>query len=58
VGNKCDLEEERTVQKEMAESFSLMNNIEFIEASAKNNANVQKAFERISEITMKRQKEL
>ena len=58
VGNKCDLEEERVVQKEVAESFSTMNNMGFVEASAKNNDNVQIAFERISEITLKRQKEM
>lgn len=34
VGNKCDLEESRQVQKTEVEVFSRNNNVPFIEASA------------------------
>ena len=44
VGNKCDLESERKVQKEEVENFSKSNGLEFLEASALNKINVKEAF--------------
>ena len=45
VGNKTDLEEFRQVRKEDVESYSTENNIFAIETSAKNNVNIDEAFE-------------
>ena len=45
IGNKCDLEDERKVSKEEGEKFALKYNIKFFECSAKNNINVNQAFE-------------
>ena len=45
IGNKSDLDEKREVSKEEAESKAQKNKFGFMEASAKDNNNVQKAFE-------------
>ena len=44
VGNKVDLEEERVVSKDEGEEMSKRCKAGFIEASAKNNINVNEAF--------------
>jgi GTPase SAR1 family protein len=44
VGNKCDLENERTVQTDEARTFSEQNELSFIETSAKDGTNVEEAF--------------
>lgn len=53
IGNKCDLEEKRTVStqqgKELAETYGM----KFIETSAKNNTNVNEAFELLGREIMK-----
>ena len=53
IGNKCDLEEKRTVStqqgKELAETYGM----QFIETSAKSNTNVSEAFELLGKETMK-----
>ena len=43
VGNKCDIET-RQVEQEMAEDYAEKNNMSFVEASAKNNINVNEIF--------------
>jgi len=45
IGNKSDLDEKREVSKEEAESKAQKNKFGFMETSAKDNNNVQKAFE-------------
>jgi small GTP-binding protein len=45
IGNKSELDEKREVSKEEAESKAQKNNFGFMETSAKDNNNVQKAFE-------------
>ena len=45
IGNKSDLNEKREVSKEEAESKAQKNKFGFMETSAKDNNNVQKAFE-------------
>ena len=45
VGNKCDLEEKRKVNKEEGETFSRENNINFYETSAKDGINVNNVFQ-------------
>lgn len=53
IGNKCDLEEKRTVStqqgKELAETYGM----QFIETSAKSNTNVSEAFELLGKEVMK-----
>ena len=45
VGNKCDREEERKIDKDKAKEFAKLKNLCFLETSAKNNENVEKLFE-------------
>ena len=45
IGNKSDLDEKREVSKEEGESKAQKNKFAFMETSAKDNNNVQKAFE-------------
>ena len=44
VGNKCDLEEKRQVNKEEVEKYCEENNLSFLEASALNTINVKESF--------------
>ncbi|KAJ5077766.1 hypothetical protein M0811_05456 [Anaeramoeba ignava] len=45
IGNKCDLEKERKISKEMGQKFAEENKALFMETSAKDGTNIQKAFE-------------
>lgn len=49
VGNKCDLESERQVNKEVAKNFAKENNLLFLETSAKSGTNIEKIFQILSE---------
>ena len=49
VGNKCDLNDNRKISYENAESFAKENNMFYIETSAKNNVNVNKLFDIIAD---------
>jgi Ras-related protein Rab-1A len=44
VGNKCDMEEKRAVSYQEGRDFADSLNMEFVETSAKNATNVEKAF--------------
>ena len=44
VGNKCDLEEKRQVNKEEVDNYCKANKISFLEASALNTINVKESF--------------
>lgn len=44
VGNKCDLEKQRQVTREMGENFASEHGFPFVETSAKNAVNVETAF--------------
>merc|ERR1712100_613558 len=44
VGNKCDLEEQRQVQKQQGTDLAEKYSCAFMETSAKNNTNVEEAF--------------
>ena len=50
VGNKIDLEENREVTKEEAESFAKKHDLIFIETSAKTSENVNKSFRNTTKI--------
>ena len=50
IGNKSDLEEERTVPLKILEEFCLEKKINFLETSAKNNINLKEAFNKIVEL--------
>lgn len=45
IGNKCDLEHLRVVKKEVADRFARENGLSFLETSALEKTNVDKAFE-------------
>ena len=45
VGTNCDLEDERIISYEEGKDFAINNGKKFIEVSAKNNINVNEAFE-------------
>eukprot|EP01133_Synstelium_polycarpum_P001166 gene1166-1336_t len=45
LGNKCDTNERRVVTQEEGARFADANNILFLETSAKDNTNVERAFE-------------
>ena len=57
VGNKLDLESDRSVSTEEAKKFSLENNLLFYEVSAKDNINVHFAFDQLSNQMIKHKKE-
>lgn len=44
LGNKCDMEDKRQVRREKGEEIAAQHRIPFLETSAKNNTNVEKAF--------------
>ena len=50
VGNKCDLQEERQVMKETAELFAIKENCLYLEASARDNVNVEQIFHEIGNL--------
>ena len=52
VGNKCDNEKQRIVEKKDASSFASQMGIEFIETSAKENVNVTQLFEMLTNSMM------
>lgn len=53
LGNKCDLENERKVSKKEAEDFAQKIGSKYFEISAKNNANIEKAFEELIRKTIR-----
>ena len=54
IGNKCDLESQRVVPTATAKSFAEELNIPFIETSAKEGVNVDKAFIQLTEALVAR----
>ena len=56
VGNKCDLDEKRTINTDEAKKFvsELGDDIDLIETSAKDSVNVEKAFIELARKALKR----
>ena len=50
IGNKCDLEQEREIQFEEGQAFANRNGMQFVETSAKNNTNINEAFEALAKL--------
>ena len=50
IGNKCDLNDERKVQKDEGVNYARENNIAFFETSAKENINITEMFEKLVEV--------
>ena len=44
IGNKCDMDDKRCITRARGEALAREHNIPFLETSAKNNVNVEKAF--------------
>jgi len=53
IGNKCDLEHKRVVDYHTAKALADRLNMPYLETSAKAATNVEKAFEKLAENTMK-----
>jgi len=49
VGNKCDLDDERVIEKEKALEYAEEEKVEYIETSSKTGENVQKAISQLCE---------
>ncbi|KAG8243683.1 Ras- protein Rab-10 [Homalodisca vitripennis] len=49
LGNKCDMEDKRAVNKERGEAIAREHSIRFMETSAKANINIEKAFNELAE---------
>ena len=49
IGNNCDLEDKREVSYQEGKDFAQKNNMLFFEVSAKNNTNINEAFESLVE---------
>lgn len=47
IGNKCDLDDQRQVSTEEGKKFAVKNEISFLETSAKDKTNVNKAFQMV-----------
>jgi len=49
LGNKCDMEDSRVVPKERGDAIAREHGIKFMETSAKNNVNIERAFHELAE---------
>ena len=54
VGNKCDLEEERKVQKEEGENIAKEYNVKFYETSSKEGINIEDSFKELIKLILSR----
>ncbi|XP_014248382.1 ras-related protein Rab-10 [Cimex lectularius] len=54
LGNKCDMEDKRTVSKQRGETIAREHGVRFLETSAKDNTNVEKAFYELAEVILDR----
>ena len=54
IGNKCDMEDRRCIARERGEALAREHFIPFLETSAKNNVNVEKAFFEMARLILKK----
>ena len=54
LGNKCDKTEERKVQEIKIKQYCEIKKLPYFETSAKNNQNVENAFEEVAKLALKR----
>ena len=54
IGNKCDMDDRRCIDRARGEALAREHAIPFLETSAKNNVNVEKAFFEITRLILKK----
>ena len=54
IGNKCDMDDRRCIDRSRGESLAREHAIPFLETSAKNNVNVEKAFFEMARLILKK----
>jgi Ras-related protein Rab-10 len=54
IGNKCDMDDRRCIDRSRGEALAREHAIPFLETSAKNNVNVEKAFFEIARLILKK----
>ena len=52
IGNKCDLENDREIQTKEGQDFANRNGMQFMETSAKEDKNINEAFEALAKLMM------
>jgi Ras-related protein Rab-10 len=54
IGNKCDMDDKRCIQRARGEALAREHAIPFLETSAKNNINIEKAFFEMTRLILKK----
>jgi Ras-related protein Rab-10 len=54
VGNKCDMDDKRCISKTRGDALAREHAIPFLETSAKNNVNIEKAFFEMARLVLKK----
>jgi len=54
IGNKCDMDDKRCISKARGDALAREHAIPFLETSAKNNINVEKAFFEMARLILKK----
>jgi Ras-related protein Rab-10 len=54
IGNKCDMEDKRCITRARGEALAREHAIPFLETSAKNNINIEKAFFEMGRLVLKK----
>ena len=54
IGNKCDMEDKRCITRVRGDALAREHGINFLETSAKNNVNIEKAFFEMARLILKK----
>lgn len=54
IGNKCDMDDKRCITRTRGETLARNHSIPFLETSAKNNINIEKAFFEMARLILKK----
>ena len=54
IGNKCDMEDKRCITRVRGDALAREHGITFLETSAKNNVNIEKAFFEMARLILKK----